>query len=1706
MARIFISHASPDNVWAENIYAWLVENGWDKEDIFLDFDHRRGIAPGERWQEALQVAMGRCEVVIFLVSQAWEASKWCITEYLTSKMLGKKCIPVLIEPDASYSMLPLMKAEHQAVNLVTDKKGYERLKRGLLKAGIDANTFTHAPGRPPYPGLRALTEQDPAIFFGRDTQIIAALDTLRRIRDTGVQRMLVLLGASGCGKSSLMRAGLWPRLKRDDQNFLPLPVVRPARAVLSGEMGLYQALESALKDAALTGKLTDWCPQTRGSIRDYLDQEGSKGLVALLEVVTQAHQRLLLEPATEQDAVPTVVLFIDQLEELWSPDASEEATLFIELLGGTMETYTGLLVVTSIRSPSYGLLENEHRIPAGRQVLLRLEPMPEGSFGMVIEKPANLVGLELKPGLTDQLLLDAAGQDALPLLAFTLERLYREYGSDGNLTLNEYQRLGKISGAIESAAKGGLDKAAKEYSFASDDGKLHELLRKVFIPHLVRVDEQGEFIRRVALLSDIPADAHKLVYLLADEGQRLLVIDRLPGHRQLDTVEVSHEAVLRKWKLLNGWLLDEREHLIWRQRIEQAWADYQKTGSKEREGAFLEGILLETARRYPTWVAKLPQEWLVFVQQSMDADNARKRRQRVFAGTAISAAIAAIITFIFLIINQRKSEDTQQQLEHESRLNLSQFLASQANTFGQASPQTAVLFAAEALAVSLNKDELVSPQARKAANDALMTLDGKGYQGSLNHLVSNVVFNRDESLAAAIDDSGVIQVFDPNLPFPQALRYSIYVNAGSRLVAFSVDGTSIITYDERYKREGWQWPLTKGKPSQPVRIPGGALEAMAASDDGSLLAAATSNEVILYSLTDPKGLREISRFRKLVPDEVSILKLDMHANILFSGSRHSYVQAWRLNSAGLRLPVVCFDAKHSAVQQGTPTRVPIDIIDLSEDQTHLITASSSWVEGSDEADLAAKVWTLHDLHPVGTPRLLKHEQAISFAAFIDPGQTVVTTSLDGTMKRWSLPSAGPATMLATARHESDPTDVFRNIDAAALAPDRSFIATASSDEVIRLTSLSNAATKPVELRGFNTTSDFVKISRSGKWLVSGDIEGTLRLWNLKQGWPGSRAVAAGNWQISYKVSLLAESGSTAALLADDHLELWDLSKIGSPRQLPPLDEAIEVPNNYPTGKIRLSPDGRWLVAQPATCKDKSIVRSVDGAVTFTIQVRTWDENDNDFSPDSRWLLVNESTGAKTYLLAQAPYSIPLTASNGARAYFSEYSCVGGELWVYGHGSSMSGGSSDRVGYLWHIAHGQRQAQRYELGDLGTSYATGLFSPNGQWLGIPSDRIFHTPGKLVHLSQTVKGIHPLTLTRQEAASDMFVFSPNSQWLLTGTNDILTKSETRATIRNLRAPMLEPQVLPILTQYLRTAVFSPNGKFLVTVMGTDDFARLWHLNEAKGIFEPTGLLRGPVPTLNHYWEVIFNQQSNKVAITTTDDATPFLWFLAPEGSASAPVRLPTGALDLKQVLFAPDGDRLFALSSSSSSTGGNMSRGTQLLMFDVQAQGQNAASQEILTLAEGDIDGLQLTDGGKRVMLEGKLPYSRPVLDGNALFAQLGKAIGRNLTWDEWRRTSISGPYRKTFSALPVHPTVVKVLTDRVKTGEMTAPGDVPIDTLAGWALELNSPMLCGELASALAKGGEGRLSSRLIAQALAHWPDETSFRMTQQAVHALQRGK
>ncbi len=230
------------------------------------------------------------------------------------------------------------------------------------------------------------------------------------------------------------------------------------------------------------------------------------------------------------------------------------------------------------------------------------------------------------------------------------------------------------------------------------------------------------------------------------------------------------------------------------------------------------------------------------------------------------------------------AESNLAQAQRESRLNLSQRLATQADSQMASQPQRAAVWAAEAVEATLPKDGNITPQAGATANRALATVSGVGLHGYFRESITDAVFNRDETLLAAADWGGTIQVYDLTKKFPESQRNVIRTEQWSVLVAFDRAGRRLVTHSRSQDCEpGWSfdhnktqgcgpgliWDLDERKKysDAPTSLSEPLLESMAASSDNSVLAAATNQEIILYDLTRMGEPAVIRRLQKSVIDK-----------------------------------------------------------------------------------------------------------------------------------------------------------------------------------------------------------------------------------------------------------------------------------------------------------------------------------------------------------------------------------------------------------------------------------------------------------------------------------------------------------------------------------------------------------------------------------------------------------------------------------------------------------------------------------------------------------------------------------------------------------------------------------------------------------------------------------------------------------------------
>ena len=286
---------------------------------------------------------------------------------------------------------------------------------------------------------------------------------------------------------------------------------------------------------------------------------------------------------------PTLILPVDQAEELFGANVGEEADGFLTVFAELLKSETSdlpIMAVATIRSDLYELFQTAPQLVGlDAHPFDDLKPMRPDRFREVICGPAaraQAAGTKLQwaPEVVDRLLQECdASADALPLLSLTLAGLYEDYGSDGEITLDEYEAMGGMRRVVESVVDGLLS--------TDPDTRRGELeqLRHAFIPWMATINPVKDLpLRRVARWGDLPADSHRLIDALV--AKRLLVKDERGGEV---VVEVALESLLRQWDALAGWLREETTDLKDADFLDQAVHAWTQSG-------FNEDWLLEGAR------------------------------------------------------------------------------------------------------------------------------------------------------------------------------------------------------------------------------------------------------------------------------------------------------------------------------------------------------------------------------------------------------------------------------------------------------------------------------------------------------------------------------------------------------------------------------------------------------------------------------------------------------------------------------------------------------------------------------------------------------------------------------------------------------------------------------------------------------------------------------------------------------------------------------------------------------------------------------------------------------------------------------------------------------------------------------------------------------------------------------------------------------
>ena len=502
-ADLFLSYNHRDGASVERIRQALEHRG-----VRTFLDHRQ-LRPGAAWPQALESALSQSRAVaVFLGPHGlggWQRREmfFALDMQVAAERRGAffPVVPVLLagaDPAPSFLLLNTWVDVANDVDLATDAlvSALSSSPDNRARPPLDPATLR------PYVGLRAFREEEGAFFFGRDAFVARLLE---RIED---DRFLSVIGASGSGKSSVVYAGLVPRLRQRRPPRLTWEVAAmtpgryPWRRLADALVPLIEPLTGEIELATRAGEL---------------EKALATGAAAVVSVVERA-----LKASGGADRL---LLVVDQFEELFTLTAGPERASFIEALTDAVHG-SALSVVVTLRADFYGraLQSSRSLSDALGRAAVPLGPMVESELRDVIQGPARRVGATFQPGLVDRVVYDVLREPGhLPLLEYALTDLWTqcaaatEPGSPVILTLDAYHRAGELSGAIATRA---------ESLFATLSAGERTATRSLFgrLVRVARGGEEGADTRRRARRSELDTDAWAVAQRFAAMQYRLLVV------------------------------------------------------------------------------------------------------------------------------------------------------------------------------------------------------------------------------------------------------------------------------------------------------------------------------------------------------------------------------------------------------------------------------------------------------------------------------------------------------------------------------------------------------------------------------------------------------------------------------------------------------------------------------------------------------------------------------------------------------------------------------------------------------------------------------------------------------------------------------------------------------------------------------------------------------------------------------------------------------------------------------------------------------------------------------------------------------------------------------------------------------------------------------------------------------------------------------
>ncbi|MFJ5552712.1 trypsin-like peptidase domain-containing protein [Streptomyces sp. NPDC093225] len=1026
----------------------------------------------------------------------------------------------------------------------------------------------------PYRGLEPFTEEEARWFEGRGDAVRQVLANLAE------QRVTLLLGPSGSGKSSLVRAGVLP----------------------------------ALADGAIPGSDT-WLPlivRPRQDLLVELERAGLPGAVG--DGIAAAVTRLLeARPARRR-----IVVIIDQFEELFTEPFTgreqERRLAATHQITAAIRSQARLSVVLVMRDdfyPQQAALAPKLLEAAMPGLLNVPATLSREALHDIITLPALKAGAHLEPGLAERITGDVlattpdgpttglAPVTVLPLLELTLSQLWQRR-HDGHLSHDAYRRIGGVTGSLTTWCDTALDQLPAEHKPVAQR-ILTSLVRSADPRHNIpAIREQVPLAELRELAAGPGADAvggEDVDDVLAALTRHRIITTHTPSISLVHdsppaqpVAELIHDALIRDWPTLRDWVGQDHRFKQW---LDQARARHARWADRKDPGDLLAGTALAEGLEW-SQQRRLPHDIAAFLAASRERQRAVIRRSR-----RLNAVLAGLLALALLAAGGVLWQS--QEVRSERQAALSRQLAARSGTLLDANPDLASL-----LAIRAYRTAPTSEAAESLANAAGLPLRAR-LTGSAS-AVNRLAFSPDGHTLATGGRDGTVLLWDvvtgKRRMTLEGHRAEVWA------VAFSPDGRTLATGS--HDRTVRLWDPDTGAVRHVLNDHSDKVWSVAFSPDGKTLATAGSDKTV--RLRDPGT----GRTRTVLHSEagVAAVAFSRDSKALASGGADRTVRIWDVDGARLRdvlaghtdtVYAVAFSPDGKTLATGSQDRTA-RLWDLATGRSRHLSGSRSHIDAvgavafsTDGRTLATggfdNAVMLWDTATGALAAVLSgHTDAVNALAFSPDGRTLASGSYDTTVRAWDVAANQ---VRRTLKGHTAP------VRSVAFSPDGRTLASGSHDRTVRLWDAVTSAQSP-PLKGHTGLVDSVAFSPKGEILASGGEDGTVRLWNLAA---GTSRVLRGDGAPVVAVAFSPDGRTLASGGSGTSVQLWDV-RTGKPRG------TLE---GHTDGVLALafSPDGRTLASgsydNTARLWDvrKKTGRVLQGHIDFVWSVA--------FTPDGRTL-------------------------------------------------------------------------------------------------------------------------------------------------------------------------------------------------------------------------------------------------------------------------------------------------------------------------------------------------------------------------------------------------------------------------------------------------------------------------------------------------------